>query len=57
MVYDPEGLNREEIVRLAKARSMIDNFDDSKLGPDGFRILVDENDRVRACSHVCAYSA
>lgn len=41
--YDPEGLNREELTRLANARIMIEHFDVAKLGPKGFRVLI--NDR------------
>ena len=42
VIYDPNGLNREELLRLANSRMMISNFDMSKLGPGGFRVLVDE---------------
>ncbi|GAA5944097.1 hypothetical protein JCM1841_002989 [Sporobolomyces salmonicolor] len=43
-LHDPEGLNREELVRLAKARLMVSNFDRSKLGKDGYLILVEDRD-------------
>ena len=43
VAYDPAGLNREELNRLATARKMVDHMDVSKLGPGGFRILVTEN--------------
>ncbi|KAJ3036171.1 NAD-dependent glutamate dehydrogenase [Rhizophlyctis rosea] len=42
VLYDPAGINRPELTRLANARQMISNFDMSKIGPDGFRVLVDE---------------
>ena len=42
MLYDPEGLNREELLRLATKRQMVISFDVSLLGPKGFRVLVDE---------------
>jgi glutamate dehydrogenase len=42
VLYDPEGINREELLRLANNRQMIANFDVSKLSPQGFRVLVDE---------------
>ena len=42
VIYDPNGLNREELLRLANSRKMVSNFDMSKLGPGGFRVLVDE---------------
>ncbi|KAJ3410477.1 NAD-dependent glutamate dehydrogenase [Chytridiales sp. JEL 0842] len=43
VLYDPEGINREELLRLATHRLMISNFDQSKLGKMGFRVLVDES--------------
>ncbi|CAO3644517.1 unnamed protein product [Mucor hiemalis] len=43
VLYDSEGINREELSRLAEARVMISNFDLSKLSASGFRVLVDED--------------
>lgn len=43
VLADPQGLNHDELIRLAKARSMINNFDISKLSPEGYRVLVDDN--------------
>jgi glutamate dehydrogenase len=42
VLYDPLGINREELLRLATQRLMISNFDVSKLSKEGFRVLVDE---------------
>ena len=44
VLADPNGINREELVRLAKARKMISNFDRSKLSKDGYIVLVDDHD-------------
>lgn len=44
VIHDPQGLDREELVRLAKARKMISFFDASKLGPGGYRVLVEDKD-------------
>lgn len=44
VLYDPNGLAREELVKLAKSRSMIIRFDTSKLSKDGYRVLVDDTD-------------
>ncbi|KAL1664697.1 Glutamate/Leucine/Phenylalanine/Valine dehydrogenase-domain-containing protein [Schizophyllum commune] len=41
---DPAGLNREELIRLAKARIPIGNFDKSKLSKDGYIVKVDDQD-------------
>ncbi|CAI7568172.1 unnamed protein product [Penicillium palitans] len=42
VIYDPNGLNHEELLRLAKKRAMISQFDMTKLSPEGYRVLVDE---------------
>ena len=44
VLYDPAGLDRPELIRLAKNRKMISDFDPSRLGPEGYRVLVDEKD-------------
>jgi glutamate dehydrogenase len=44
VLVDPNGLDREELVRLAHARKMISDFDVRKLSKDGYRVLVDETD-------------
>lgn len=43
-IYDPEGLDRGELVRLAKARIMVNNFDRTKLTKDGYLVLVEDRD-------------
>jgi len=43
VLFDPQGLDHDELVRLAKARLMISQFDITKLSPEGYRVLVDEN--------------
>lgn len=48
-IHDPLGLDREELIRLAKARKMISNFDASKLSKDGYRVLVDDRDLTLPC--------
>ncbi|KAL5319815.1 hypothetical protein ACEPPN_012873 [Leptodophora sp. 'Broadleaf-Isolate-01'] len=42
VLVDPNGINHEELIRLAKARAMISQFDISKLSKVGYRVLVDE---------------
>jgi len=42
VIYDPKGLDRKELTRLADKRQMINHFDLSKISKDGFRVLVDE---------------
>jgi len=42
VVYDPNGLDREELTRLAETRVMIEHFDSARLGEGGFKILIDE---------------
>ena len=43
VLYDPNGLNREELAALANERKMVEAFDRSKLSPGGF--FVNVNDR------------
>lgn len=38
VVHDPDGLDRAELVRLARKRAMIEHYDPSKLGPNGFKV-------------------
>lgn len=42
VLVDPQGINPAELIRLAKARKMISEFDVSKLSKGGYRVLVDE---------------
>ncbi|KIY46227.1 NADH-dependent glutamate dehydrogenase [Fistulina hepatica ATCC 64428] len=44
VLSDPAGLNREELIRLAKLRVPVANFDTTKLSKDGFLVKVDEHD-------------
>ncbi|CAK3905447.1 NAD-specific glutamate dehydrogenase [Lecanosticta acicola] len=46
VLVDPNGLDRSELLRLAKERKMIVHFDISKLSKDGYRVLVEENNVV-----------
>lgn len=43
VLVDPQGLDHEELVSLAKRRVMISQFDTSKLSPEGYRVLVEES--------------
>lgn len=43
VLVDTNGLDRDELVRLAKGRKMISDYDIGKLSPSGYRVLVEEN--------------
>ena len=43
VLVDPHGLDYEELLKLAKKRVMISEYDVGKLSPDGYRVLVDES--------------
>jgi glutamate dehydrogenase len=43
VLVDPKGIDRDELVRLAKKRVMISQFDTKKLSPEGYQVLVDQN--------------
>lgn len=44
MLVDPNGIDHDELVRLAKKRVMISEFDVSKLSSEGYRVLVDDRE-------------
>jgi len=44
VLHDPIGIDRTELIRLAKERKMISHFDVSKLSKDGYRILCEDLD-------------
>jgi len=43
VLYDPNGIDRTELVRLARARTTVSNFNVAKLGAGGFRVLTKDN--------------
>jgi glutamate dehydrogenase len=44
VLHDPKGLNHNELLRLAKLRVPVENFDTALLGPEGYLIRVDDKD-------------
>ncbi|KAH7885197.1 NADH-dependent glutamate dehydrogenase [Phlebopus sp. FC_14] len=44
VLADPAGINREELIRLAKLRVPVANFDKTKLTKDGYLVKVEEQD-------------
>lgn len=42
VLYDPQGINRDELMRLAQARKMVIDFNKKLLSSDGFFVGVDE---------------
>ncbi|KAF8529291.1 NAD-specific glutamate dehydrogenase [Hysterangium stoloniferum] len=44
VLADPLGINRVELVRLAKLRVPVSHFDTSKLGKDGYLVKVEDQD-------------
>lgn len=43
VLVDNKGLDKQELIRLAKKRAMIAEYDASKLSSEGYRVLVDDN--------------
>lgn len=43
VLADPNGLDRDELLRLAKKRAMISEYDMSKISKDGYRVLCEDN--------------
>jgi glutamate dehydrogenase len=44
VLYDPDGLDRKELERLAREGSVSSAFDAVRLGPRGFKVTVKERD-------------
>ncbi|HRD01515.1 MAG TPA: NAD-glutamate dehydrogenase [Candidatus Saccharicenans sp.] len=44
VLYDPEGINRQELTRLAKIRKMVENFNRDLLSPRGFMVNINDRD-------------
>jgi len=44
VIHDPAGIDRNELVRLAKARKMISHFNRACLGKEGYVVLVEDQD-------------
>jgi glutamate dehydrogenase len=42
VLYDPQGINRNELGRLAAERVMVENFDRSMLSSEGFLVTVND---------------
>ncbi|KAG5928543.1 glutamate dehydrogenase (NADP(+)) gdh1 [Claviceps africana] len=46
VIADPNGLDKDELVRLAKKRAMISEYDLTKLSKDGYRVLCEDNNVI-----------
>ncbi|CAE8601569.1 unnamed protein product, partial [Polarella glacialis] len=44
VLYDPAGLNRTELTRLATRRVMVKDFSRAMLGSGGFLVTIEETD-------------
>jgi glutamate dehydrogenase len=44
VLYDPQGLNRKELVRLARTRKMIEHFGKKFLSTEGFAVHIKASD-------------
>jgi glutamate dehydrogenase len=46
VLYDPDGIDRTELTRLAEKRLMVEKFDQSKLSRNGFLVHVIDKDKT-----------
>ncbi|KIJ45958.1 hypothetical protein M422DRAFT_29602 [Sphaerobolus stellatus SS14] len=44
VLHDPNGINRPELIRLAKLRIPVSNFNTTKLSKDGYLVRVEDQD-------------
>jgi glutamate dehydrogenase len=52
VLADPAGINRQELVRLAKLRVPDEHFDKSKLSKDGYLVRVEDQDVKLPCMSI-----
>ena len=52
VLADPAGINREELVRLAKLRVPVEHFDKSKLSKDGYLVRIEDQDVKLPCESI-----
>ena len=50
VLHDPNGIDRSELTRLAKARQTVSNVDRSKIGPGGYLILLEDKGFQLPCT-------
>jgi glutamate dehydrogenase len=49
VLADPAGIDRQELVRLAKLRVPVENFNKSKLSKNGYLVRVEDQDVKLPC--------
>lgn len=49
VLHDPVGINRAELIKLAKARLTVGHFDVSKLSENGYLVKVEQHDVKLPC--------
>ncbi len=54
VLVDPNGIDKEELSRLAKSRAMISQFNLEKLSTDGYRVLCDDTNITLPTGEVVA---
>lgn len=52
VLADPAGIDREELIRLAKSRLTVANFNLSKLSKEGYLVKVEEQDIRLPCEYI-----
>jgi glutamate dehydrogenase len=52
VLADPAGINRQELVRLAKLRVPVEHFNKSKLSKDGYLVRVEDQDVKLPCMSI-----
>ncbi len=46
VLYDPDGIDRTELTRLAQKRVMVEKFDQTRLSRNGFLVLINDKDKT-----------
>lgn len=49
VLADPVGIDRQELIRLAKSRLPVKHFNRAKLGKDGYLVKIEDQDVKLPC--------
>ena len=52
VLADPAGIDRQELVRLAKIRQAVKHFNKAKLSKDGYLVKVEDQDVKLPCMRI-----
>jgi glutamate dehydrogenase len=56
VLADPVGIDRTELIRLAKARLAVKHFNTGKLSKDGYLVKIEDHDIKLPCMRLFSFT-